>query len=409
MRCRLCDAPVERTFVDLGTAPPSNAYLGAADLDRPERYYPLRVKVCDACFLVQTEDFAEADALFGADYGYFTATSRSALAHAERFVAEAVPRFGLGADSVVAEVAANDGYLLQYVAARSIPCYGIEPTASTATAARGRGIEIVEAFFGKALGEQLAAQGRQADLMVANNVLAHVPDIRDFAAGFAALLKPRGVASFEFQHVLRLVERTQFDTVYHEHFSYLSLGTVSRLLAAVGLEVIDVAELGTHGGSLRVFAAHAGAGLPRTGEPDRILAEERAAGMEGAAFYDAFQPRAERVKDDFLAYLLDAKAKGRRLAAYGAAAKGSTLLNFAGVRGDLVAMVGDGSPGKVGRFMPGSRIPIVTPDTLLAARPDDIVILPWNIADELVAALKPARAWGARLLIAVPEMREIGR
>lgn len=407
MRCRLCDAPVSRTFLDLGTAPPSNAYLDPAALDSPERYYPLRVKVCDVCHLVQTEDFAEADALFAADYGYFTATSKSAVAHAERFVAAAVDRFGLDERSMVVEVAANDGYLLQFVKARGIPCYGVEPTASTAAAARGRGIEIVEAFFGQALGEELAAKGPKADLMAANNVLAHVPDIRDFAAGFAALLAPRGVASFEFQHVLRMVERFQFDTVYHEHFSYLSLGTVTRLLAEVGLEVIDVEEVSTHGGSLRVWAAHAGAGLPHTEAPERIRAEETAAGMEGPAFYDAFQPRAEAVKNGFLAYLLDAKAKGRRVAAYGAAAKGNTLLNFAGVRGDLVAMVADRSPGKVGRFMPGSRIPIVSLETLLAARPDDIVVLPWNIAPELVAALEPARAWGARIVIAVPEMTEV--
>lgn len=407
MKCRLCDAPLSRTFLDLGTAPPSNAYLDAADLDRPERWYPLRVKVCDRCFLVQTEDFAEADALFSADYGYFSATSTSWLDHASAFVEEAVGRFGLTAASHVVEVAANDGYLLQFVRQRDIPSLGIEPTASTAAAARGRGIEVVEAFFGRALGEELAAAGRQADLIVANNVLAHVPDIRDFAAGFAALLKPGGVASFEFQHLLRLVKGAQFDTIYHEHFSYLSFGVVERLLAGAGLEVIDVAELGTHGGSLRVFAAHAGAGLPRTDAPQRMRALEAAAGMQDGAFYDAFQPRAEAIKDGFLAHLIAAKAAGRHVAAYGAAAKGNTLLNFAGVRCDLVAMVGDRSPGKVGRFLPGSRIPIVDLEALFAARPDEIVILPWNIAPELAAVLEPARARGARLTIAIPQIAEV--
>ncbi len=407
MKCRLCDAPVTRTFLDLGTAPPSNAYLDADALDRPERWYPLRVKVCDRCFLVQTEDFAEADALFAADYGYFSATSSSWVAHARTFVDEAVDRLALTPAHHVVEVAANDGYLLQFVKARGIPCLGIEPTASTAAAARGRGIEIVEAFFGKALGEALAAQGRQADLIVANNVLAHVPDIRDFAAGFAALLKPQGVASFEFQHLLRLIEGAQFDTIYHEHYSYLSLGVVCRLLAGAGLEVIDVAELPTHGGSLRVWAAHQGAGRPRTDAPQRVLAAEAAAGLTDGAIYDRFQPRAEAIKDAFLAHLLAAKAEGRRVAAYGAAAKGNTLLNFAGVRGDLLAMVADESPGKVGRYLPGSRIPIVSRAALLAERPDEIVILPWNIAGELADALAPARAWGARLWIAVPQMSEV--
>lgn len=407
MKCRLCDAPVTRTFLDLGTAPPSNAYLDADALDRPERWYPLRVKVCDRCFLVQTEDFAEADALFAADYGYFSATSSSWVAHARAFVDEAVDRFALTPAHHVVEVAANDGYLLQFVAARGIPCLGIEPTASTAAAARGRGIDVVEAFFGKALGETLAAQGRQADLIVANNVLAHVPDIRDFAAGFAALLKPQGVASFEFQHLLRLIEGAQFDTIYHEHYSYLSLGVVCRLLAGVGLKVIDVAELPTHGGSLRVWAAHQGAGLPRTDAPSRVLAAEAAAGLNDGAIYDRFQPRAEAIKDAFLAHLLAAKAAGRRVAAYGAAAKGNTLINFAGVRGDLLAMVADESPGKVGRYLPGSRIPIVSRAALLADLPDEIVILPWNIAGELAEALAPARSWGARLWIAVPEIREV--
>lgn len=406
MTCRHCGAPLTRNFVDLGTAPPSNAYLSAADLDAPELHFPLRVKVCDACLLVQTQDFADASALFNADYGYFSATSSSWLAHAERYVADMTARFDLGPDSVVAEVAANDGYLLQYVAARKIPCYGIEPTAGTAAAARARGIEIVEAFFGEALGCSLAAEGRQADLIAANNVLAHVPDINDFARGFTALLKPDGVATFEFPHLLRLIEQAQFDTIYHEHFSYLSLTAVTRIFAAAGLAVFDVEELPTHGGSLRVFAARADAGRQITAAPARVLAEEQAAGLCDGAVYDAFQARAEAIKNDFLGTLLAMRASGLTIAAYGAAAKGNTLLNYAGVRGDLIDFVVDRSPGKVGRYLPGSRIPIVTEGVLRERRPDRIVILPWNIADEIAGQLDYARAWGALFLTAVPEIRE---
>jgi len=406
MTCRHCGAPLTRNFVDLGTAPPSNAYLSAADLDAPELHFPLRVKVRDACLLVQTQDFADASALFNADYGYFSATSSSWLAHAERYVADMTARFDLGPDSVVAEVAANDGYLLQYVAARKIPCYGIEPTAGTAAAARARGIEIVEAFFGEALGCSLAAEGRQADLIAANNVLAHVPDINDFARGFTALLKPDGVATFEFPHLLRLIEQAQFDTIYHEHFSYLSLTAVTRIFAAAGLAVFDVEELPTHGGSLRVFAARADAGRQITAAPARVLAEEQAAGLCDGAVYDAFQARAEAIKNDFLGTLLAMRASGLTIAAYGAAAKGNTLLNYAGVRGDLIDFVVDRSPGKVGRYLPGSRIPIVTEGVLRERRPDRIVILPWNIADEIAGQLDYARAWGALFLTAVPEIRE---
>ncbi|MEM9222737.1 MAG: class I SAM-dependent methyltransferase [Pseudomonadota bacterium] len=406
MKCRLCAAPITRTFVDLGTAPPSNAYLEAADLDRPEKYFPLRVKVCDVCFLVQTEDFADAHELFTARYGYFSSTSSSWLAHAEKFVAEAVARFGLDGNSLVTEVAANDGYLLQYVKARNIPCLGIEPTESTAAAAREKGLEIVGAFLTEELGRKLAKEGRQADLVVANNVLAHVPDIKDFARGLAQLTKPEGVVSVEFQHLLRLVEGAQFDTIYHEHFSYLSLIAVARLFSDAGLRVIDVSEIPTHGGSLRVFAAHDGSHHEPTADAQRVLDLERSSGVATGGYYDAFQPRAEAIKDGLLAYLIKAKQDGLRVAAHGAAAKGNTLLNFAGVRPDLLAMVADGSPGKVGRFMPGSRIPIVRVADLLAARPDRILILPWNIADELVAQLAEARSWGAKFVTAVPEIRE---
>jgi SAM-dependent methyltransferase len=389
--------------VDLGSAPPSNAYLTAQTLHAPEKWFPLRVLVCEQCWLAQTEDFARADDLFDAEYAYFSGFSSSWLAHCERYVSDMAARFGLGAGSHVVEVAANDGYLLQYVKARGIPCTGIEPTASTAAAARARGIPIVEDFFGVRLAKELAAQGRQADLMAANNVLAHVPDINDFAAGFAHLLKPQGVATFEFPHLMRLVAENQFDTIYHEHFSYLSLGTVSRIFAGAGLAVFDVEELPTHGGSLRVYAQRADGGRqPRSGRVDALLRREAQAGMLETDFYADFQARTDKVKNDFLAFLLEMKREGKRVAAYGAAAKGNTLLNYAGVRPDLIPFVVDRNPAKQGKYLPGSRIPIVGEERLKEARPDCIVLLPWNLREEVMAQLAYARVWGARFVTAVP-------
>ena len=403
MKCRHCAVPLELTLVDLGSAPPSNAYLTAQTLHAPETWFPLRVLVCEQCWLAQTEDFARADDLFDAEYAYFSGFSSSWLAHCERYVSDMAARFGLGAGSHVVEVAANDGYLLQYVKARGIPCTGIEPTASTAAAARARGIPIVEDFFGVRLAKELASQGRQADLMAANNVLAHVPDINDFAAGFAHLLKPQGVATFEFPHLMRLVAENQFDTIYHEHFSYLSLGTVSRIFAGAGLAVFDVEELPTHGGSLRVYAQRADGGRqPRSGRVDALLRREAQAGMLETDFYADFQARTDKVKNDFLAFLLEMKREGKRVAAYGAAAKGNTLLNYAGVRPDLIPFVVDRNPAKQGKYLPGSRIPIVGEERLKEARPDCIVLLPWNLREEVMAQLAYARVWGARFVTAVP-------
>lgn len=405
MKCRHCAAPLGLTLLDLGSAPPSNAYLTAQTLHAPEKWFPLRVLVCEQCWLVQTEDFARANELFDAEYAYFSGFSSSWLAHCERYVADMAVRFTLDAGSHVVEVAANDGYLLQYVKARGIPCTGIEPTASTAATARAKGIPIVEDFFGVRLAKELVAQGRQADLMAANNVLAHVPDINDFAAGFTVLLKPQGVATFEFPHLMRLVEENQFDTIYHEHFSYLSLGTVSRILAAAGLAVFDVEELPTHGGSLRVYAQRADGGQhPRSERVDALLKREADAGMLGAAWYAGFQVRADKVKNDFLDFLLKMKREGRTVAAYGAAAKGNTLLNYAGVRPDLIPYVVDRNPAKQGKYLPGSRIPIVGEERLNEIRPDCIVILPWNLREEVIAQLGYARAWDARFVTAVPAL-----
>jgi 2-polyprenyl-3-methyl-5-hydroxy-6-metoxy-1,4-benzoquinol methylase len=405
MKCRHCAADLTLPLIDLGMAPPSNAYLTVESLQRPERRFPLRVLVCERCWLVQTEDFADAHELFDANYAYFSGVSTSWLAHAERYAGEMVARLGLDARSRVVEVAANDGYLLQYVKARGIPCTGVEPTASTAAAARAKGIDIVQDFFGRRLATQMATRGLQADLMAANNVLAHVPDINDFVAGFAMLLKPQGVATFEFPHLLRLMADAQFDTIYHEHFSYLSLTAVQHVFEAAGLKVFDVQELPTHGGSLRVFAQRTDTGAhPVTQAVGSMLRCEIDAGVQTAAYYQGLQPRAERIRDDLLRFLHEAKRQGRSVVAYGAAAKGNTLLNFAGVGSDLIRCVVDLNPAKQGKFMPGSRIPIVGRDELIARRPDDLLILPWNLIAEIREQHEGLARLGTRFVVAVPRL-----
>lgn len=405
MNCRGCGAHLHLPLIDLGTAPPSNAYVSAAQLDQAEQWVPLRVLVCDACWLVQTEDYRAADSLFDADYAYFSSFSSSWLAHAERYVAEMTERFGLNTQSRVVEIAANDGYLLQYVAGRGIPCLGIEPTASTARAARAKGLEIRELFFGETVGRQLAEEGWEADLMAANNVLAHVPDINDFLKGFAALLKPTGVATFEFPHLLRLMAEHQFDTLYHEHYSYLSLTAVQALCARNGLALFDVEELPTHGGSLRVFVQRAAGVRQVSAAVGELLAREQGRGIKTAAYYASLAPAAERIKHELLRFLLQAKAEGKRVVGYGAAAKGNTLLNYAGVRGDLLAWVADANPHKQGKYLPGSRIPIVEPARIAAERPDYVLLLPWNLRDEVAQQLAYIDEWGGKLVIAVPHMQ----
>jgi len=405
MKCRHCLAETTLTLVDLGSAPPSNAYLAEQDLHAPEKWFPLRVLVCEHCWLVQTEDFAKADELFDADYAYFSSFSSSWLAHCERYVADMSERFGLRAQSHVVEIAANDGYLLKYFMSRGIPCTGVEPTSSTAAAARAKGIEIIEGFFGLPMAGELVRQGKQADLTAANNVLAHVPDINDFVAGFAVLLKPQGVATFEFPHLLRLMVENQFDTIYHEHFSYLSLTAVRNIFAANGLGIFDVQELPTHGGSLRVFAQRTDTGTqPPSDRVGALLEKEDTTGMRTAAYYAGFQARAEKVKDDFVSFLIEAKRTGKKVAAYGAAAKGNTLLNFSGIRPDLIPFVVDKNPAKQGKFMPGSRIPILPPMALEPNRPDYLVILPWNIAAEVREQNSRLSGLGTKFVTAVPKL-----
>jgi len=405
MKCRHCHSQVSLPLIDLGSAPPSNAYLTPISLRRPEKWFPLKVVICQSCWLVQAEAYSRAAELFNEEYAYFSSFSTQWLKHAQTYVQTMMDRFGLTPASRVVEVASNDGYLLQYVKQRGIPCLGIEPTASTAAASRLKGIETLEEFFGVSLATRLAAEGLQADLMTANNVLAHVPDINDFAAGFALLLKPAGVATFEFPHLGNLIDGNQFDTIYHEHFSYLSLGAVQRIFAANGLSVFDVEQHPTHGGSIRVFAQRADTGShPVAARVNQMLQQEEAAGLRTAAYYAGFQARAEKVKDDFLHFLIEAKRRGQTVAAYGAAAKGNTLMNFAGIRPDLIAFVADRNPAKQGKFMPGSRIPIVAEEHLRVQQPAFVVILPWNLRAEVVGQLASIRDWGGRFVTAVPTL-----
>jgi hypothetical protein len=405
MKCRHCQTPLSDVFLDLGSAPPSNAYLTEATLRAPEVHYPLRLFACGTCRLVQTEDFTAANTLFSDDYAYFSSTSKGWLVHAARYAAMVKERLKLGPDAHVVELASNDGYLLRNFVQAGIPCLGIEPTASTAAAAEALGIPVLREFFGETVGQRLAVEGRQANLIAGNNVYAHVPDINDFTAGIAALLKPEGVVTLEFPHLMQLVEHGQFDTVYHEHFSYLSLLSVGRIFAKAGLRVFDVEEIPTHGGSLRVWGCLDSA--PHAEQPAvaALLSEERARGMDDDAFYRGFQTRAEKIKDDLLRFLLQARAEGKTVAGYGAAAKGNTLLNFAGVRPDLLSFVCDAAPAKQGKFLPGSRIPIHAPGALTRDAPDYVVILPWNIAEEVMTQLAPLRASGTRFVTAVPELR----
>lgn len=407
MNCRHCGSALEHTFLDLGFAPPSNAYLTVADLSRPELYFPLKLKVCTECWLVQTEDYTQADALFTGDYAYFSSTSSGWLAHAKRYCEAITDRLGLGAGSFVIEVAANDGYLLRNFVAAGIPCLGIEPTASTASAAEGIGVPILQEFFGEQLALRLAAEGRQADLIVGNNVYAHVPDINDFTLGLKAALRPGGTITLEFPHLMRLIEHTQFDTVYHEHFSYLSLYTVTRIFEQAGLRVFDVEELTTHGGSLRIYGCHADDLRASAQVVDAMLETETRRGLRELAVYTQFQARADAVKNGLLAFLLDCKHMGKSILAYGAAAKGNTLLNYAGVKPDLLPGVCDAAQAKQGKFLPGSHIPILKPESLRDARPAIVLILPWNIADEVARQHAYIQEWGGEFVVAIPAINSL--
>jgi SAM-dependent methyltransferase len=405
MKCRHCQASVTLPLIDLETSPPSNSYVSKAALSAPEKWYPLRVLTCTQCWLVQTEDYAHCSEFFSDDYAYFSSFSTSWLQHAQRYVADLAERFHLGATSNVIEVASNDGYLLQYVKQHGIPCLGIEPTASTAQAARAKGIEVIEEFFGVTLAKKLVTEGRSADLTCANNVLAHVPDINDFVAGFTHLLKPQGVATFEFPHLLNMVSQCQFDTIYHEHFSYLSLTAVNTIFKHNGLQVFDVQELGTHGGSLRVFAQRQDTTHHHvTPAVATLLQRETQAGVTTQAYYSGFQTRANTLKDELISFLIQAKREGQTVGAYGAAAKGNTLLNYAGIRANLLPWVVDRNPAKQGKHLPGCRIPIVDEAYLQQTQPNYVVILPWNLRSEVMSQLSYIREWGGKFVTAVPKL-----
>lgn len=401
MKCRFCSTELKHELIDLLNSPPSNSYLTAQELNEPEVYYPLKIYVCDNCFLVQIDEYKKSGEIFDKNYAYFSSFSSSWLAHSKNYVDMITERLGLTDSSMVIEIASNDGYLLQYFLEKNIPCTGIEPTASTAAASREKGIKVIEEFFG----ENLATTLSKADLILGNNVLAHVPDINDFVKGLKIVLKPGGTVTMEFPHLLNLINLSQFDTIYHEHFSYLSLYTVEQIFRKQGLIIYDVEEIFTHGGSLRIYAAHEGSGMKVNSRVDNLLKKERDAGLDSLAGYKGLQGKARKIKMDFLNFLLKADLDGRIVAGYGAAAKGNTLLNYCGVKNDLIKFVVDASPSKQGKYLPGSHIPVVNEAEIKKIKPDYIVIFPWNIKDEIGKQLAYVKEWGCGFVTAIPEVR----
>jgi SAM-dependent methyltransferase len=401
--CRLCGAPLEHTFVDLGMSPPCESYLTADQVDQGETFYPLHVRVCARCLLVQLPAYIPAEEIFS-DYAYFSSYSDSWVEHARRFVDDAVARLALGPDAFVVEIASNDGYLLQHVVAKGIRCLGIEPAANVAQAAVDKGIETVVEFLGEETGTRVAAANGKADLVVANNVFAHVPDIVDFSKGLRALVADDGRVSIEIPHLLRLIEGNEYDTIYHEHFSYLSLLTTQRVLAAAGLTVVDVEELPSHGGSLRTWSAPTETAPEPSPAVAKVLADEAAAGLDTLEGHDGFAPQVEKVREDLMGFLFQAKREGKTVVAYGAPGKGNTLLNHCGIRSDLIRFSVDRNPYKHGRFLPGTHIPIHPVEALAEARPDYVVIMPWNLRKEIAAQLADVAGWGGKLVVALPHL-----
>jgi SAM-dependent methyltransferase len=403
--CRFCKASLRDTFVDLGMSPLANSYLSLEGLNRPEPFYPLHVFICRNCLLVQVEVFETPDHIFS-DYAYFSSYSESWLQHAKTYVDRVTSRFGLGPASKVVEIASNDGYLLQYFVKKGIPVLGIEPAANVAKAAIEKGVPTLQSFFGAETAGELAAEGGKADLLIGNNVLAHVPELNDFVTGLKIALLPRGVITMEFPHLMRLVEENQFDTIYHEHFSYFSFHTVRRVFSERGLRIFDVEELPTHGGSLRIYACHAEDGSRAIGPAvTELAAREEAAGFTSLDRYLSFSARVQETKRSLLAFLLAAKDAGKSVVGYGAAAKGNTLLNYCGIRTDFVDYVVDRSPQKQGLFLPGTRIPIFAPDKVRETRPDYLLILPWNLREEVMRQMDHIRSWGGQFAVPIPKVR----
>jgi len=401
--CRFCHAPLSLSFCDLGMSPLSNAYVEISASQKMEPFYPLHAFVCEQCWLVQLEEFESPQQIFG-DYAYFSSYSDSWLEHSKRYVDAAIQRQSLNAQSLVVEIASNDGYLLQYFVAAGIPALGIEPAGNVAATAIAKGVPTLSRFFGVELAKELVASGKSADLIVANNVLAHVPDLNDFVAGLASLLRPSGTLTLEFPHLLRLIRENQFDTIYHEHFSYLSFATVRRVLAAHGLKVFDVEQITTHGGSLRVYASHDASGHVASPHVRALLNEELEQGIESAQTYRNFSEQVQRTKRALLEFLIAAKASGKCIVGYGAPAKGNTLLNYCGIRTDFLDFTVDRSEYKQGRLLPGTRIPILHPDRIAEARPDYVLILPWNIKGEIMEQMSDVRKWGGKFVVPIPEV-----
>jgi SAM-dependent methyltransferase len=403
--CRFCQAPLRVTFVDLGMSPLCQRHIHPNELNAMEPFFPLHAYVCEDCFLVQLGEYVAPQEIFGF-YHYFSSYSDSWLAHAKRYTEQMIERLGLDGRSRVAEIASNDGYLLQYFAERGIPCLGIEPAANVAEAARARGIDTVSRFFGRETAQALRAERGPVDLLLGNNVLAHVPDLNDFVAGMADYLAPTGTITMEFPHLLRLMADNQFDTIYHEHFSYFSFTVVEKVFAAHGLKLVDVEELPTHGGSLRIYARHAGPDAPEASPAVHALRKHEAdLGVSTLEFYTPFAERVERTKRRLLSFLIEAREQGKTVAGYGAPGKGNTLLNYCGIRTDLLAYTVDRSPMKQGTFLPGTRIPVFAPEKIDETRPDYLLILPWNLVDEITGQMGRIRKWGARFVVPIPEVR----
>lgn len=405
MKCRFCQTELQAELVDLGFSPPSNAYLSLLELSKPELYYPLRVKVCQACWLVQTEDYAAYDTLFDDQYAYMSSTSQSWVAHAKAYVDKIIPLAELDTNSFVVEVASNDGYLLQHFQAKNIPSLGVEPTKSTAEKAIKKGISVVGEFFSIELAQRLVDDYAKADVIVANNVIAHVPDINDFVFGLGVLLKSTGMITLEFPHLLNLIEKRQFDTIYHEHFSYFSLSVIRTIAEKHGLRVWDVEKLPTHGGSLRVYLCHDKFSKKPDGRVKKVIDEERCFGLLEIGIYKEFQKKIDNIKNSTLLFLLDEKLKDKRIVAYGAAAKGNTFLNYAGVKTDLIEFVCDAAESKQNKFLPGSHIPIVSPDVLKTEKVDWVIVLPWNLIDEIKSNLRCVSEMGGRFVTMIPELK----
>lgn len=405
MNCRHCKTKLNYIFLDLGFSPPSNAYIGSRNNNTPEIYYPLKIMVCNNCWLVQTEDYARFDELFSNNYAYFSSASETWTMHAKNYTNEIIDQLKLNNESLVIEIASNDGYLLKNFLNKNIPCMGIEPTDSTANAAEKIGIPTIREFFGLELANELSKKSKNADLICGNNVYAHVPDINDFTRGIKRLLKVDGVVTLEFPHLKKMIEGFQFDTAYHEHFSYLSLYTVDRIFSKCGLKVWDVKELTTHGGSLRVYGCHIENPRKISKRVKNVIAQEMDFGMNGMSIYSGFQKSADKIKNSFLEFLIQKKSENKTVVAYGAAAKGNTLFNYAGIKKDLISFVCDVAPSKQGKYLPGSHIPILKPEALMSEKPDYVIISPWNIASEVVSQHSYIKEWGGKFVLIIPEIK----